>query len=86
MSYGCIVMVIERSLQNIKHARHIYYCNADNTIYHSFTAFQCVLEAKPLNIPTSIPASYVRKAEQIVSASYDHSETFSSVSINAHTT
>ena len=55
-----------------------------NSIYNIFffalTAFQCVLGGRPVVIPTEIPHTYVRKAEFIVSTSYDHSETFSSVS------
>ena len=47
----------------------------------SFAAFQCVLHSRNFSIPTVIPAEYVTKAEKIVSCSYDHSETFSSVSI-----
>ena len=39
-----------------------------------------MLDNKPLNIPTEIPPDYVKKAESIVSTSYDHSEAFSSVS------
>ena len=42
--------------------------------------FQCVLDKKPMNIPTEIPADYVKKVESIISTSSDHSETFSSVS------
>ena len=37
-------------------------------------------EKSPVVIPTEIPHTYVHKAEFIVSTSYDHSETFSSVS------
>ena len=51
------------------------------TYIFALTAFQCVLGGRPVVIPTEIPHTYVRKAEFIVSTSYDHSETFSSVSI-----
>ena len=44
------------------------------------SAFECVVHSRNFTIPTVIPAEYVRKAESIASASYDHSETFSSVS------
>ena len=40
-----------------------------------------MLKGRKVVIPTEIPATYVRKAEEIVSKSYDHSETFSSVCI-----
>ena len=33
-----------------------------------------VIDGKPIHIPTAIPATYVKKAETIVS--YDHEETF----------
>ena len=46
-----------------------------------FSVFQCVLEGRRVVIPTEIPANYVKKAEEIVSKSYDHSETFSSVCV-----
>ena len=49
------------------------------TLILTISAFECVLEGRRVVIPTEIPASYVRKAEEIVSKSYDHSETFSSV-------
>ena len=45
----------------------------------NISAFECVLEGRRVIIPTKIPESYVRKAEEIVSKSYDHSKTFSSV-------
>lgn len=43
------------------------------------TAFDCVLSGKKFDIPTTVPSDFVRKSEAIVSSSYDHSETFSSV-------
>ena len=49
------------------------------TLILTISAFECVLEGQRVIIPTEIPASYVRKAEEIVSKSYDHSETFSSI-------
>ena len=49
------------------------------TLILTISAFECVLEGQRVVIPTKIPASYIRKAEEIVSKSYDHSETFSSV-------
>ena len=49
------------------------------TLILTISAFECVLEGQRVIIPTEIPASYMRKAEEIVSKSYDHSETFSSV-------
>ena len=47
----------------------------------TFAVFQCILEGRRVLVPTEIPASYVKKAEEIVSKSYDHSETFSSVCV-----
>ena len=47
----------------------------------TFAVFQCILEGRKVVVPTEIPASYVKKAEEIVSKSYDHSETFSSVCV-----
>ena len=49
------------------------------TLIFTISAFECVLEGRRVVIPTEIPASYMRKAEEIVSKSYDHSETFSSI-------
>ena len=51
-----------------------------NTWFY-ISAFECVVHSRNFTIPTVIPAEYVRKAESIASASYDHSETFSSVSL-----
>ena len=55
----------------------IYYIHNNSYI----SAFQCVLHSRNFDIPSLIPAEYVSKAESIVSSSYDHSETFSSVSM-----
>ena len=52
-----------------------------NIFYTYGAAFQCILHAKPLNIPREITAEYVRFAEEIADISYSQSETFSSVSI-----
>ena len=49
------------------------------TLILTISAFECVLEGRRVVIPTEIPASYMRKTEEIVSKSYDHSKTFSSV-------
>ena len=50
-------------------------------ILHLLNSLQCILHAKPLNIPREITAEYVRFAEEIADISYSQSETFSSVSI-----
>ena len=55
----------------------IYYIHNNSYI----SAFQCVLHSTNFDIPSVIPAEYVSKAESIVSSSYDHSETFSLVSM-----
>ena len=49
-------------------------------VYIWFTAFECVANGNPLNIPTTITAKYVQFAEEIVNTSYTQSEKFSSVS------
>ena len=46
-----------------------------------FPAFESVAQGGPLNIPTTICATYVKHAEEIISISYTQSEKFSSVSI-----
>ena len=43
------------------------------------SAFECILKAEPITIPTSIDGSFVRFAEEIAEISYSQSETFSSV-------
>ena len=47
-------------------------------------AFECIVKGLPFNIPIKITKEYVRNAEDIISTSYVHSETFSSVSNCAH--
>ena len=48
-------------------------------------AFECVNQKRSFNIPLMITEEYVRHADDIVSTSYIHSETFSSVSITNYT-
>ena len=43
-------------------------------------AFKCVKEGRQFAIGSKIPAIFVKNAEEIVTMSYSHSETFSSVS------
>ena len=43
-------------------------------------AFKIVRSGKPLRISTKVTKEYVKFAEEIVSVSYAHSETFSTVS------
>ena len=71
-------MVSQSVFRILKWKFHLEYF----TLYFiNFAAFQCILEGQRVVIPTEIPASYVKKAEEIVSKSYDHSETFSSVCV-----
>ena len=49
-------------------------------IFPIITAFQCVLNGRPIHIPTQIDVEFVRFAEEITEISYSQSETFSSVS------
>ena len=45
-----------------------------------YLAFQCIAKGQPMNIPEYITCSYVKNAEDVVTMSYSHSKTFSSVS------
>ena len=50
------------------------------TLWIYCKSFECVLEGKPFHIERKITKEYVRNAENIISATYGHSEILSSVS------
>ena len=51
-----------------------------NILFPYSIGFQCILHAKPFDIPTEITAEYVRFAEEIADISCSQSKTFSPVS------